>query len=138
MTPAAEREIGERNAPVQEAEAPIETRVAGLQGYGFVSLAVIMSVAALSLAQGFFIPVVVAIVVSLGLARIVRRLERFVPRWIAAAFVVLVLIAGVGGLAYGLSNQAARAVAELPGAMPKPCCTSWKPNAPQTKRSATT
>ena len=97
-------------------EAPITTRVAGLQGYGVVSLAVVIVVAALSLAQGFIVPVVLAIVISLALARPVRRLERWVPRWIASATVVLFLVGGASGLAYSLTDEAARAIAELPSA----------------------
>jgi predicted PurR-regulated permease PerM len=115
LHPVEERPQPQREqAP--EAEVPIEARVSGLQGYGFVSLAVVIVIAALSLAQGFFVPVVVAVVLSLALGRVVRRLQRFVPRWIAAGFVVLFVVAGVGAIVYTLSDEAARAVAELPTA----------------------
>jgi predicted PurR-regulated permease PerM len=110
------RSTSEPATATPEPDAPIQARVAGLQGYGFISLAVVVTVAALSLAQGFFIPVFVAIVLALALARIVRRLERIVPRWIASAIVVLLMVGGAAGFAYSLSNQAARAVAELPNA----------------------
>jgi predicted PurR-regulated permease PerM len=99
-----------------ESDPPVNARVTGLQGYGFVSLAVVIIIAALSLAQGFFVPVVVAIVLSLALGRVVRRLQRFVPRWIAAAVVVLVVVAGIGAIVYTVSDEATRAVAELPTA----------------------
>jgi predicted PurR-regulated permease PerM len=108
--------IQERAQPAEPPEVPIKAQVAGLQGYGFVSLAVVISIAALSLAEGFFVPVVVSVVAALALARIVRRLERFIPRWIAAALVVLFLLAGLAALAYTLSDEAARAIAELPTA----------------------
>ena len=97
-------------------EVPIRAHVSGLQGYGFVSLAVVIVVAALSLAQGFFVPVFVAFVLSLALARVVRRLERLLPRWIAAALVVLSLVGAAAVTAYMLSDEATRAIAQLPTA----------------------
>lgn len=115
LHPVEERPQPQREQP-PEAEIPIEARVSGLQGYGFISLAVVIVVAALSLAQGFFVPVVVAVVLALALGRVVRRLQRFVPRWIAAGFVVLFVVASVGTIVYTLSDEATRAVAELPTA----------------------
>jgi predicted PurR-regulated permease PerM len=109
-------QIDPRPEPAPEPEAPIKARVSGLQGYGFVSLAVVIVVAALSLAQGFFVPVLVAFVVSLALARIVRKLERIMPRWVASGLVVLTLVTTLGALAYTLTDEAARAIAELPTA----------------------
>jgi predicted PurR-regulated permease PerM len=108
----------EKPAPSERerVEGPIRTHVSGLQGYGFVSLAVVIVVAALSLAQGFFVPVVVACVLSLALARMVRRLQHFMPRWVASALVVLAMVAGLGAMAYLLSNQVAGAIAQLPRA----------------------
>jgi predicted PurR-regulated permease PerM len=99
-----------------EGETPIRTRFAGLQGYGVVSLAVVIVVAGLSLAQGFFIPVFVSVVVALALARIVRKLERIMPRWVASAGVVLSLVGVLGAGVYTLSDEAAGAIAELPKA----------------------
>jgi predicted PurR-regulated permease PerM len=108
----------DRPPPSDEAEpeAPIETRFAGVQGYGLISLAVVIVVAALSLAEGFFVPVFVSLVLSLALSRIVRRLARLMPRWVASAVVVLALVAGLGALAYTLTDEAALAIAELPQA----------------------
>jgi predicted PurR-regulated permease PerM len=77
---------------------------------------VVAGVAALSLAQGFIVPVVVSIVLALALARSVRRLSRLVPRWIASAVIVSLLVGSLGVLAYVLSDEAAQAVAELPSA----------------------
>jgi predicted PurR-regulated permease PerM len=117
MKPVAEPSTDQPTPPAPaEAEPPISTRVAGLQGYGVVSLAVVIVVAGLSLAQGFFIPVFVAIILALALARIVRKLARVMPRWLASAVVVLSLVAVVGAGAYSLSDEAAGAVAELPKA----------------------
>lgn len=108
--------IPERAEPQPSAETPIRARVSGLQGYGFISLAVVIVVAALSLAQGFFVPVVVAFVLSLALARMVRRLQHFMPRWVASALVVVAMIAAAGVMAYMLSDEATRAIAQLPTA----------------------
>jgi predicted PurR-regulated permease PerM len=102
--------------PPEPTEPPVHTRFAGVQGYGVVTLAVIIGVAALSVAQGFIVPVVVSIVLALALARIVRRLQRLMPRWIASALVVIFLIAGLGAMVYLLSDEAARAIAQLPTA----------------------
>jgi predicted PurR-regulated permease PerM len=102
--------------PPEPTEPPIETRFAGVQGYGVVSLAVIIGVAALSVAQGFIVPVVVSLVLALALARVVRQLARVMPRWLAAALVVILLIAGLAVMAYLLSAEAARAIAQLPTA----------------------
>ena len=108
--------IHERQEPPPETGVPIKAHVSGLQGYGFVSLAVVIVVAALSLAQGFFVPVLVSAVLALALARPVRQLQHFMPRWVAAALVVITLIGGLGGLAYSLTDEATRAIAQLPTA----------------------
>jgi predicted PurR-regulated permease PerM len=81
-----------------------------------VTLAVIIVVAALSVARGFFVPVFVALVMALALARVVRGLERVMPRWIAALLVVTLLVSGLGALAYTLSDETARAISGLPQA----------------------
>jgi predicted PurR-regulated permease PerM len=114
--PVAERPPDTEQKDDASTEAPIETRFIGLQGYGVISLAVVVGIAALSLAQGFIVPVVVSIVLALALARIVRRLSRLVPRWIASALVVLFLVGTLGVLVYVLSDEVARAIAELPTA----------------------
>ena len=97
-------------------EPAVQTHVAGLQGYGVVALGVIISIAALSLAQGFFVPVVLALVIALALAPTVRVLQRVMPRWVASALVVALLVAGLGALTYVLRDEATRAIAELPRA----------------------
>jgi predicted PurR-regulated permease PerM len=92
------------------------TRLTGMQGYALVTLAIIALIGALRAAQGFFVPVVFGIVIALALAPLVRRIERLMPRWIAAAFVVLSLTGVVGFMAYSLSDEAAEAIAGLPEA----------------------
>ena len=114
--PVAERPADTPQKDNAPSDPPIETRFTGLQGYGVVSLAVVVGIAALSLAQGFIVPVVVSIVLALALARIVRRLSRLFPRWVASALVVFFLVGTLGVLAYVLSDEVARAIAELPTA----------------------
>ena len=91
-------------------------RMAGLQGYAIVAIALILTVAALRAAQGFFVPVAFSIVIALTLAPLVRRMARLMPRWIASALVVLVAMGGIGAASYSLSDEAAQAVAGLPDA----------------------
>ncbi len=122
--PVADRELEEAASAVESsarpappaATEPIKARIVGLQGYGFVSLALVSVIAALSLAQGFFIPVVVSVVIALALSRVVRRLSRWMPRWIASGLVVGFLLGGLGTLGYGLSDEGTRAIAGLPSA----------------------
>jgi predicted PurR-regulated permease PerM len=87
-----------------------------LQRYSLVVIATVLTVAALRVADGFFVPLVFALVLALALAPIVRRLERLMARWVASALVVMMAIGGVGVMAYGLSDEAAYAIAELPDA----------------------
>jgi predicted PurR-regulated permease PerM len=106
--------------PVPTPQAParrsIRTRMVGLQGYALVAIAVILVVAALRAASGFFVPVAFSIVIALALAPLVRRVERLMPRWMAAALVVIAAVASLGAISYSLSDEAAQAVAGLPDA----------------------
>lgn len=77
-------------------------------------VAVVVAVAALELAEEFLVPLLVAIVAALALAPIVRRMTSWMPRPVAAALVVGIMAAGLGGMAYSLSDETAAALAELP------------------------
>ena len=92
------------------------TEISGLQKYALLAISVVIVVAALRVAEGFFVPIVFAIVVALALAPLVRKLQRFMPRWIAAALVVGSLVALLGAMAYSLSDEASEAIAGLPQA----------------------
>ena len=87
-----------------------------LQRYSLVAIATVLTVAALRVAAGFFVPLIFGIVLALALAPIVRRLERLMARWVASGLVVMLAVSGVGGLAYSLSDEATEAVAALPDA----------------------
>jgi len=88
----------------------------GLQAYALVAIAVVVTVAALKAAQAFFVPIIFGVVIALALAPMVRRIERLMPRWIAAALVVALLVGLAGFTAYSLSDEASQAIAGLPQA----------------------
>ena len=87
-----------------------------IQKYALGTISVVVAVGALKLAQGFFVPIVFALVFALALAPFVRRLQRLMPRWIAAALVVGSLVGLLGAMSYALSDEASQAVAGLPQA----------------------
>ncbi len=79
------------------------------------ALAVIAICAAFYFAQGFFLPVVLAIVLALLLHPIVRALRRlYLPAPLAAGVVVLTLAAALAGGAYTLAGPAEQWVREAP------------------------
>ena len=85
-----------------------------MQRYAVVSIATILTVAALRAAAPLLVPLVFGLVIALTFAPMVRRLEKLIPRWIAAALVVLTVVAGIGGFAYSMTDEAAVAIANLP------------------------
>jgi predicted PurR-regulated permease PerM len=91
-------------------------RVAGLQGYAVVAIAVVLVVAAMRAAAALLVPMAVSAVIALTLAPVVRRLARVLPRWIASALVVLIALGGIAAASYSLSDEAAQAVSGLPDA----------------------
>jgi predicted PurR-regulated permease PerM len=95
---------------------PLHSQATGLQKYTLLAISVVVVVAALKLAQGFFVPIVFGVVIALALAPLVRRLQRIMPRWIAAALVVGSLVGALGVMSYGLSDEASQAIAGLPQA----------------------
>jgi predicted PurR-regulated permease PerM len=90
--------------------------VVGLQAYALVAIAVVVALGALKAAQNFFVPVLFGIVIALALAPVVRRLERFMARWVASVCAVALLVALVGFMAYSLSDEASQAISGLPQA----------------------
>jgi predicted PurR-regulated permease PerM len=102
--------------PTARKHRSIRVRVAGLQGYAVVAIAIILSVAALRAADALLVPVAVSVVIALTLAPIVRPLQRVMPRWIASALVVIIAVGGIAAVSYSLSDEAAKAVSGLPAA----------------------
>jgi predicted PurR-regulated permease PerM len=76
--------------------------------------------AAFYLAAEIVLPIVLAFVLSLVLTPAIRLLERvYLPRGVAAVFVILVLFAALGGLGAMLSAPAATWAQQLPSGLPK-------------------
>ena len=116
MRPVAERPPDPPHKDETPPEAPIQTQVAGLQGYGVVSLAVVISVGGPEPCRGL-LRSGRRVDRARACARADRpRLARLIPRWIASALVVSFFVGALGALAYVFSDEAARAIAELPTA----------------------
>ncbi len=93
------------------------TRRARRAEAALLAIAIIVVIAALKLAQDFFVPVVVGIFGAYALRPIVNTLARWrVPETAAAALVMFLLVASILGGGYGLRNQAASTLADLPQA----------------------
>jgi predicted PurR-regulated permease PerM len=78
-------------------------------------IAVILILGALEYAQGFFAPLLVAILMSIALGPPVRWLSAAMPRAVAAAVLVLAIVAAGTGIGYLLSDDIVRSSRELPG-----------------------
>ena len=101
-------------APPRELLVRSGTKV---QSVALTAVAIGAGVTALHLAHGFFIPIVLTLMVTSALAPVVRGVERIgAPRWLASAIAVLGLIATLGGGAYALSDDLASAINQLPDA----------------------
>jgi predicted PurR-regulated permease PerM len=85
---------------------------------GAVSLVAL--VAALYLARGFFIPLLLGILASYTLHPLVDWLSSLrIPRSIGAALVLAVLVGGLGSIGYSLSDDAVAVIEKLPEAARK-------------------
>jgi predicted PurR-regulated permease PerM len=83
-------------------------------------LAVIALVAALYLARAFFVPLLIGILVSYTLSPVVEWLKSwYVPRPVAAALVLAVLMGGLSWIAFSLSDDGALMIERLPEAAHK-------------------
>jgi len=83
-------------------------------------LAVIALVAALGLAQAFFVPLLLGILASYALSPVVEWLEAIrVPRTAAAALALAVLVGSSSWVAFSLSDDAAAMIEKLPEAARK-------------------
>lgn len=96
-----------------EAQAAV-VRHAGLQGYAIIVLAVVVGVGALRVAEGFIMPIVLALVTALALAPVVRAMPRRVPRPVSAALILTIIFSASGALIYSLADDAAIVVAGMP------------------------
>lgn len=75
----------------------------------------VVVIAALRLGRGIFVPIALAVVLSLLLAPLVRALERLrLPRSLGAPLVVLLFSASVAGLGLVVTRQAVDLIRDLP------------------------
>ena len=77
-------------------------------------IAVILALAACRYASGFLAPLLFAVMASLALAPPVKALARVIPRWIAAAIVVISISGAFGLTAWLLSDEVANFSRRLP------------------------
>ncbi len=85
-----------------------------------IIVAVVVVVGAARIAESFFVPVVAGILLSYALRPLVSALESWhLPRPVAAAAVMAVLVALLTAVGYAIRDDVSAAVAELPGAARK-------------------
>jgi predicted PurR-regulated permease PerM len=83
-------------------------------------LAIIAVVAALYLARAFFVPLLIGLLASYALSPVVEWLNAIrVPRSVAAALVLALLVGGSSWVAFSLSDDAAAMIEKLPEAARK-------------------
>ena len=78
-------------------------------------IAVILTLAAARYARGVLAPLLLGVLAAVALAPLVRSLSRVIPRWIAAAVVVIGIAGGFGFTAWMLSDEVAAFSRRLPG-----------------------
>ncbi len=95
--------------PTPPARIPTSLRI------GAVGSFLILAVGALYYARSFFLPVVLAILITLVLAPTVRRLARIgVPPFVSAALFIVVLAAGLALLSISLSGTVSSIIGNAP------------------------
>lgn len=92
----------------------------GVRSTALVVLAVLASLFALHAASAVVVPVLLGLVCSYALTPLVGRLVRWhLPRALAAALLLALVVGGTGSVAYTLSDDAAALVEALPPAAQK-------------------
>jgi len=91
-----------------------------LRSIALGAIAVIAILAALKVASGFFIPLMLGLVFSYALSPLVEWLHRRrVPRVLSAGVLILSILGGMGAAVYSLSDDANELIATLPDAARK-------------------
>ena len=110
-----------RKADDAEATTTVAAPV-GIRSLSLTVIAIVAAVFALQYGKQFFIPLVISVLVSYALDPVVSWCaNRGVPRSLAAAVVLLSLVGSVGAGAYGLREEAATIVQQLPEAARRSC-----------------
>ncbi|PFG09389.1 AI-2E family transporter [Marinobacter sp. LV10MA510-1] len=85
--------------------------------YGLFTLGILYT---LYLAHQIILPMVLALLTSLVLAPLVTRLSRFrIPRMISSLVLVLIVLAGIGGLSYAVFTPALEWAGKAPEGISK-------------------
>lgn len=85
-----------------------------------ILLTVFAVVFLLDWAQAIFIPLALGVIMSYALSPLVNQMQKWhIPRFIGAASVLLVIVGGVGALAYSLQDETASMIETLPEAAQK-------------------
>lgn len=98
--------------------APTATRIpTEAHNVPLIVLTVFAVVFILDWAQAVFIPLALGVVMSYALSPLVNQMQKWhIPRFIGAASVLLVIVGGVGALAYSLQDETASMIETLPEA----------------------
>ncbi|MBI3431063.1 MAG: AI-2E family transporter [Hydrogenophilales bacterium] len=116
MDKSNEMHAGDASIPdVPEPRIPTEAHSVPL-----ILLTVFAVVFILDWAQTVFIPLVLGVITSYALSPLVNQLHKWhMPRAIGAALLLLMIVGGIGYLAYSLQDQAASMIETLPEAAQK-------------------
>ena len=105
-----------RKADQDESTITVSAPV-GIRSLSLTVIAIVAAVVALQYGQQFFIPLVISVLVSYALDPVVSWIaRRRVPRALAAAVVLLIVVGSIGGGAYRLRDEAATILQQLPQA----------------------
>ena len=91
-----------------------------IKNLSLIVMATLISIAALRLGSGIFVPLMLGLVLSYALTPIVDRLQRWhLPRPLGAALVVLGLVGSIGWVGYHYADDARGLIDSLPEAAEK-------------------
>jgi predicted PurR-regulated permease PerM len=108
------------NAAANAPTAAAELRGTELRTTALVAIALVVVLAAIRIAEAFFIPLVISVFLTYALSPLVARLEAWrVPRALGAAFVVLAFVALCGAAVYRAGSDAVDLLELLPQAVEK-------------------
>ncbi len=102
-------------------DAPTAARIpTDVHSVPLILLTVFAVIFILDWAQTVFIPLVLGVIVSYALSPLVKQMHKWrIPRFIGAASLLLVIVGGMGALAYSLQDEAAGMIETLPEAAQK-------------------
>ena len=107
-------------ATADASTAAAELRGPELRTTALVVIALVVALAAIRIAEAFFIPLVISVFLSYALSPLVARLEMWrVPRALGAAFVMLAFVALCGAAVYRAGSDAVDLLELLPQAIEK-------------------